>query len=141
MVTQGTSQSFVRGFHGVRYQVGDVSRAVAFYTTHLGFTLEHQQPPAFGMVSLGELRILLSGPGASGSRPMPGGQRQEPGGWNRIVLRVADLPAFLERLKAAGLHFRNEMEVGPGGKQIQLDDPDGNPIELFEPAVQPTKPR
>ena len=72
---------------------------------------------------------------------MPGGQRQEPGGWNRIVLRVADLPAFLERLKAAGLHFRNDMEVGPGGKQIQLEDPDGNPIELFEPAKQPTNPR
>lgn len=141
MVTQGTSQSFVKGFHGVRYQVGDVSRAVTFYTTHLGFTLEHQQPPAFAMVSLGELRILLSGPGASGSRPMPGGQRQEPGGWNRIVLRVADLPAFLERLKAAGLRFRNEMEVGPGGKQIQLEDPDGNPIELFEPAKQPANPR
>ena len=138
---QGTSQGFVQGFHGVRYQVGDVSRAVAFYTTHLGFTLELQQLPAFGMVSLGELRILLSGPGASGSRPMPGGQRQEPGGWNRIVLRVADLPAFLERLKPAGLHFRNEMEVGPGGKQIQLEDPDGNPIELFEPAKQPTNAR
>ena len=131
----------VEGFHGVRYQVSDVSRAVAFYTTHLGFTLDLQQPPAFAMVSLGELRILLSGPGASGSRPLPGGQRQEPGGWNRIVLRVADLPAFLERLKAAGLHFRNEMEVGPGGKQIQLEDPDGNPIELFEPAGRPTNPR
>lgn len=138
---QGTSQGFVQGFHGVRYQVGDVSRAAAFYTTHLGFTLDLQQPPAFAMVSLGELRILLSGPGASGSRPMPGGQRQEPGGWNRIVLRVADLPAFLEWLKAAGIHFRNDMEVGPGGKQVQLEDPDGNPIELFEPAKQPTNPR
>jgi glyoxylase I family protein len=130
-------EQMVQGFHGVRYQVSDVGRAVNFYTTHLGFTLEHQQPPAFGMVSLGELRILLSGPGASGSRPMPGGQKQEPGGWNRIVLRVADLPAFLERLKAAGIHFRNDMEVGPGGKQIQLEDPDGNPVELFEPAKQP----
>jgi glyoxylase I family protein len=120
--------------HGVRYLVADVSRAVAFYTTHLGFTLEHQQLPAFATVSLGELKLLISGPAASGSRPMPDGQRQEPGGWNRIVLRVADLPAQIETLKKAGLHFRNTMEVGPAGKQIQLQDPDGNPIELFEPA-------
>ena len=130
----GTSQSFVSGFHGIRYQVSDVSRAVAFYTNHLGFTLEHQQLPAFANVSLEALRLLLSGPGASGSRPMPNGQRQQPGGWNRVVLRVADLPTCIERLKKAGLHFRNEMEVGPGGRQIQLEDPDGNPIELFEPA-------
>ena len=81
-------RSWVRGFHGVRYQVGDVSRAVAFYTNHLGFTLEHQQLPAFANVAFGELRILLSGPGASGSRPMPNGERQAPGGWNRVVLRV-----------------------------------------------------
>jgi glyoxylase I family protein len=134
MVTQGTSQSFVQGFHGVRYQVGDVSRAIEFYTTHLGFTLEHQQPPAFGMVSLGELRILLSGPGASGSRPMPGGQRQEPGGWNRVVLKVTDLPGCISELKNAGLKFRNDLETGPGGRQIQVEDPDGNSIELFEPA-------
>jgi glyoxylase I family protein len=126
--------SFIQGFHGVRYQVGDVSRSVAFYTKDLGFKLEHQQLPAFASVSLDGARILLSGPGASGSRPMPDGQRQEPGGFNRLVLRVADLPACIESLKRAGLRFRNEMEVGPGGKQIQLDDPDGNPIELFEPA-------
>jgi len=132
---------FVQGVHGVRYQVTDVARSVAFYTKHLGFTVKHQQLPAFANVSLGDADILLSGPEASGSRPMPGGQRQEPGGWNRIVLRVADLPAFLERLKAAGVRFRNEMEVGPGGKQIQLEDPDGNPIELFEPAKQPANPR
>lgn len=119
--------------HGVRYQVRDVSRAVAFYTEHLGFKLEHQQLPAFANVSLGDLKLLLSGPGASGSRPMPDGRRQEPGGWNRVVLRVADLPALIEALKKAGLHFRNEMEVGPGGKQVQLEDPDGNAIELFEP--------
>jgi glyoxylase I family protein len=130
----GTSQSFVKGFHGVRYQVSDVSRAVAFYTGHLGFELKHQQLPAFANVSLGDLHLLLSGPGASGSRPMPDGQRQQPGGWNRVVLRVADLPACIEQLKRAGLHFRNEMEVGPGGRQIQLEDPDGNAIELFEPA-------
>lgn len=126
--------SFIRGFHGVRYQVGDVSRAVAFYTRQLGFKLEHQQLPGFASVSLDDVQILLSGPGASGSRTMPDGRRQEPGGWNRVVLRVANLPACIEALKRAGLHLRNEMEVGPGGKQIQLEDPDGNPIELFEPA-------
>ena len=120
--------------HGVRYQVTDVERAVAFYTTHLGFKLKHQQLPAFAAVTLGDFTLLISGPGASGSRAMPDGRRQEPGGWNRIVLRVADLPARIEMLKKAGLHLRNTMEVGPGGKQIQLEDPDGNPIELFEPA-------
>jgi glyoxylase I family protein len=125
---------FVQAVHGVRYQVNDVARSVAFYTTHLGFTLEHQQLPAFASVSFGDAQILLSGPQASGSRPMPNGQRQEPGGWNRVVLRVNDLPAFIEALKKAGLHFRNDMETGPGGKQIQVEDPDGNPIELFEPA-------
>jgi glyoxylase I family protein len=126
--------TFVQAIHGVRYQVKDVARSVAFYTTHLGFTLEHQQLPAFASVALGDAQVLLSGPGASGSRPMPGGQQQEPGGWTRVVLRVTDLPAFIEALKKAGLHFRNDMETGPGGRQIQIDDPDGNPIELFEPA-------
>src|SRR4051812_44391839 len=125
---------FVLAVHGVRYQVKDVARSVAFYTTHLGFTLEHQQLPAFASVSFGDAQILLSGPQASGSRPMPDGQSQGPGGWNRVVLRVNDLPAFVETLKKAGLHFRNHMETGPGGKQIQIEDPDGNPIELFEPA-------
>jgi len=130
----GASQSFVKGFHGVRYLVSDVSRSIGFYSEHLGFRVEHQQLPAFANVSLGSLHLLLSGPKASGSRPMPSGQLQQPGGWNRVVLRVADLPTFIERLKKAGLQFRNEMEVGPGGRQIQLEDPDGNPIELFEPA-------
>ena len=125
--------AFVQGVHGVRYQVKDVSRSVAFYTTHLGFTLEHQHLPAFATVSLGHAHLLLSGPQASGSRPMSNGQQQEPGGWNRVVLRVADLPAFIETLRKAGLHFRNDMETGPGGKQIQIEDPDGNPVELFEP--------
>jgi glyoxylase I family protein len=124
---------FIKGLHGVRYQVSDVSRSVAFYTKDLGFKLEHQQLPAFAAVTLDGATILLSGPGASGSRPMPDGQRQEPGGFNRVVLRVADLPACIESLTRAGLRFRNEMEVGPGGRQIQLDDPDGNPIEFFEP--------
>jgi glyoxylase I family protein len=121
-------------FHGVRYQVTDVLRSVAFYTQHLGFRLEHQQAPAFANVSLGALHILLSGPGASGSRPMPDGRLQEPGGWNRIVLRVTNLPSYINALEKAGIHFRNPMEVGPGGRQIQIEDPDGNPIELFEPA-------
>lgn len=125
---------FVQAVHGTRYQVKDVARSVAFYTTHLGFTLKHQQLPAFANVSLGDADVLLSGPKASGSRPMPNGQEQEPGGWNRVVLRVDDLPAFIEVLKEAGLRFRNDMEIGPGGKQIQIEDPDGNPVELFEPA-------
>ena len=97
------------------------------------FTLEHAQLPDFAAVSLGPLTILLSGHGASGSRRMPSGEAQEPGGWNRVVLRVKDLASCIEELKQAGLRFRNEMETGPGGKQIQLEDPDGNPIELFEP--------
>jgi glyoxylase I family protein len=126
----------IQGVHGVRYQVKDVARSVAFYTTHLGFTLEHQQLPAFASVSLGDAQVLLSGPQASGSRPMPDGRRQEPGGWNRVVLRVKDLPALIELLTKAGLRFRNQMETGPGGKQIQVEDPDGNPIELFEPAAR-----
>src|SRR5262245_5954704 len=120
-------------FHGVRYQVADVRRSVAFYTELLGFTLDLQQPPAFASVSLGALRILLSGPGASGSRPMPDGRPQQPGGWNRIVLRVTDLPSCVERLGAAAVRFRNAIEAGPGGRQVQIEDPDGNPIELFEP--------
>ena len=121
-------------FHGVRYLVTDVLRSVAFYTEHLGFRLEHQQPPAFANVSLGALHILLSGPGASGSRSMPDGRLQEPGGWNRIVLRVTNLPSRINALEKAGILFRNQMEVGPGGRQIQIEDPDGNSIELFEPA-------
>ena len=131
--TEG-AHSFVEGVHGVRYQVKDVARSVRFYTQHLGFKVEHQQLPAFASVSLGDSHILLSGPGASGSRPMPDGQRQEPGGWNRIVLRVSDLQGCIPVLKSAGLRFRNEMESGPGGRQIQIEDPDGNPIELFEPS-------
>ena len=127
-------QSFVVGLWGVRYQVKDVSRSIAFYTKQLGFKLDQQNLPAFGQVSVGNLKLILSGPGASGSRPMPDGRQQEPGGWNRIMLEVSDLPARIEVLKKAGLHFRNEMEEGPGGKQILLEDPDGNPIELFEPA-------
>ena len=126
--------TLIKSVHGIRYQVKDVARAVSFYTQHLGFTLVHQQLPAFASVSLEDSQILLSGPGASGSRPMPNGQRQEPGGWNRIVLRVSDLPRCIAVLESAGLRFRNGMESGPGGRQIQIEDPDGNPIELFEPS-------
>jgi glyoxylase I family protein len=124
----------VLGLWGVRYQVKDVSRSIDFYTKQVGFELEHKHLPAFAQVSVGNLKLILSGPGASGSRPMPDGRRQEPGGWNRVVLQVSDLPACIAAFKKAGLHFRNQLEVGPGGKQIQLEDPDGNPIELFEPA-------
>ena len=126
-------QAFIRSVHGIRYQVKDVARAVAFYTQHLRFTLGHQQLPAFASISLGDVQILLSGPGASGSRPLPNGQSQEPGGWNRVVLKVSDLPGLITELKQAGIRFRNDMESGPGGRQVQIEDPDGNPIELFEP--------
>jgi glyoxylase I family protein len=128
------SHSFVLGLWAVRYQVKDVSRSVAFYTQQLGFELDRKNLPAFAQVSIGNFKLILSGPGASGSRQMPDGRQQEPGGWNRVILQVADLPARIEALKKVGLHFRNQMEAGPGGKQIQLEDPDGNPIELFEPA-------
>ena len=121
-------------FHGVRYLVTDVKRAIDFYTTHLGFRLEHQQLPMFATVALGPLKIHLSGPGASGSRILPDGERQSPGGSNRVVLRVSDLPAVIEVLRETGAPFRNAMETGPAGRQIQVLDPDGNPVELFEPA-------
>lgn len=132
--SSSSARSFVRSLWGVRYQVKDVARSADFYTQQLGFKLDRKNLPAFAQVSSEHLKLILSGPGASGSRPMPNGHHQEPGGWNRVVLEVADLPSRIETLKAAGLHFRNEMEVGPGGKQILLEDPDGNPIELFEPA-------
>lgn len=128
-----TNNNLTSAFRGVRYQVKNVERAVKFYTKTLGFTLNFQRPPAFAEVSLGNLQLILSGPGASGSRPMLEGREQEPGGWNRIVLQVADLVAWIDQLRKEGAHFRNEMEVGPGGKQIQIEDLDGNPIELFEP--------
>jgi glyoxylase I family protein len=133
-VASTRKQPFVLGFWGVRYQVKDVQRSIAFYTQTLGFNLDQQNLPAFGQVSIGDLKLILSGPGTSGARPMPDGRQQEPGGWNRVILEVKDLPARITELKNQAVRFRNEMEVGPGGKQIQVEDPDGNPIELFEPA-------
>ena len=124
----------VLGLWAIRYQVKDVSRSIDFYTKQLGLKLDMKNLPAFGQVSGSNFKLILSGPGASGSRPMPDGRQQDPGGWNRIVLQVRDLPARIGELKNQGVHFRNEMEVGPGGKQIQVEDPDGNPIELFEPS-------
>src|SRR5439155_21118736 len=118
----------------VRYMIDDVAAAIAFYTTHLGFTIESEALPAFASVTRGPLRLLLSGPGSSGRRPMPDGDRTMPGGWNRIQIPVEDLAKEVEKLRAAGLHFRNEIISGVGGAQIILDDPFGNPVELFQTA-------
>lgn len=118
----------------VRYLVEDVSRAIAFYIQRLGFRLEQQAGTAFASVSKGDLVLLLSGPQSSGHRPLPDGRRQQPGGWNRIVLDVHDLASHVSALKQAGVPFRSDIVTGPGGRQIQLEDPDGNPVELFEPA-------
>src|SRR5687768_15232559 len=116
----------------VRYQVTNVDRAIGFYTQHLDFKLVMKAGPAFALVSRGPLRLILGGPGSSGARPMPDGRRQEPGGWNRIVLYVSDLNAQIAVLEKASVRFRNTIESGPGGRQIQIEDPDGNPIELHE---------
>jgi glyoxylase I family protein len=129
-----TSRKGITGFHGVRYLVTDVQRAIEFYTKHLGFRVEHQHLPAFATVAYGPLKMHLSGPDASGSRPLPQGGQQNPGGSNRVVLRVEDLQGLINTLRSAGVQFRNAMETGPAGKQIQVQDPDGNPVELFEPA-------
>src|SRR3954452_11649819 len=118
----------------VRYMVDDVDTAVAFYTDHFGFALRSSAAPAFGDVTRGHLRLLLSGPASAAGRPMPDGRTREPGGWNRIHLIVEDLAGEVERLRAAELTFRNDIVTGPGGQQILLEDPAGNPIELFQPA-------
>jgi glyoxylase I family protein len=115
----------------VRYQVEDVDRAASFYTQHLGFHVTRKSGP-IAIVSRGKLDLLLSGPESSGARPMPDGRRQEPGGWNRIVLYVDSIDSTIAALKGMGAHFRNAIEVGPGGKQILVEDPDGNPVELHE---------
>ena len=119
---------------GVRYMIDDVPAAVAFYTSHLGFTLELDASPAFAAVSRAGVRLLLSGDGSSGKRPLPDGRRQVPGGFNRIHLEVADLESEVVRLRAAGVRFRtDEIVQGPGGAQIVIEDPSGNPVELFQP--------
>jgi catechol 2,3-dioxygenase-like lactoylglutathione lyase family enzyme len=118
----------------VRYIIDDVPAAIRFYTTHLGFTLELDASPAFAAVVRDGVRLLLSGDGSSGKRPLPDGRNQAPGGWNRVHLEVSDLAAEVARLRAAGVSFRmSEIVKGPGGAQIILDDPSGNPVELFQP--------
>src|SRR2546425_3857446 len=116
--------------------VDDVETAVAFYTKHFGFTLLSSAAPAFADLTRGALRLLLSGDKSSAGRPMPDGRRPTPGGWNRIHLIVDDLSAEVDRLRAAGIHFRNDIVTGPGGSQILLEDPSGNPVELFQPRRQ-----
>jgi catechol 2,3-dioxygenase-like lactoylglutathione lyase family enzyme len=116
----------------VRYMVDDVDAAIAFYTTHFAFKLISKTLPAFADVALGDLRLLLSGPTSSAGRPMPDGRRPTAGGWNRIHLVVDDLATEVDRLRAAGVRFRNDIVTGPGGSQILLEDPSGNPIELFQ---------
>ena len=123
----------------VRYIVNDVDAAIAFYTQHLGFTILMHPAPAFAMITRGDLRLLLSAPtgAGGGAQAMSDGRKPEPGGWNRIQLQVNDLAAFVDTLRKAGVHFRNEIVTGIGAKQILLDDPSGNPIELFEPLPPP----
>ncbi len=118
----------------VRYIVDDIDAAIAFYTQHLGFSVQMHPAPTFAMLTRGDLRLLLSAPvgAGGGAQPMPDGRRPEPGGWNRIQLEFADLAATVEGLRKAGAHFRNDVVTGIGGKQVLLDDPSGNPIELFE---------
>ncbi|TMC71593.1 MAG: VOC family protein [Chloroflexi bacterium] len=118
----------------VRYMVDDVDAAVAFYTKHFGFALGSNAAPAFAEVTRGQLRLLLSGPKSSAGRPMPDGRQPGPGGWNRIHFIVEDIQAEVDRLRKAGVRFRSDLVTGPGGRQIVLDDPSGNPIELFQPA-------
>jgi catechol 2,3-dioxygenase-like lactoylglutathione lyase family enzyme len=118
----------------VRYLVNDVEAAVAFYTTHLGFTVERRAGAAMAILSRGDLTLWTAGPSTSAARPMPDGRRPEPGGWNRFVLQVDDLPALVEKLKRQGVPFRNEIVRGPGGQQILCEDPSGNVVELFQPA-------
>jgi catechol 2,3-dioxygenase-like lactoylglutathione lyase family enzyme len=118
----------------VRYLVGDVQRSIAFYTQNLGFKLDQSMAPAFARVSNSDLTLWLAGPQSSAARPMPDGRRPEPGGWNRFVIELENLQARVAAMQSAGLRFRNEVVIGPGGKQILLEDPDGNVVELFEPA-------
>ncbi len=121
----------------IRYMIEDVDQAIAFYTRHLGFTLGFNASPAVAQVTRGDLHLLLSGPQSSGARALPDGQHPSPGGWNRLIIEVEDLPAVMETLKQAGVPFRRDGIIkGPGGQQIWIEDPSGNLIELFEPARQ-----
>jgi catechol 2,3-dioxygenase-like lactoylglutathione lyase family enzyme len=122
----------------VRYIVHDVDAAVAFYTTHLGFKLEMRPAPPFAMLSRGDLRLVLSAPNpvGGGGQSMPDGTRPEPGGWNRFAIEMPDLAATVDTLRRAGVRFRNDIVTGVGGKQILLEDPSGNPVELFEPTIR-----
>jgi catechol 2,3-dioxygenase-like lactoylglutathione lyase family enzyme len=122
------------GTVNVRYMVDDVQAAIDFYTTHFGFAVNSAALPAFADVTRGNLRLLLAGPRSSAGRPMPDGRTPEPGGWNRIHFIVDDITAEVDRLRTAGVKFRNDIVTGPGGRQILLDDPSGNPVELFQPA-------
>jgi catechol 2,3-dioxygenase-like lactoylglutathione lyase family enzyme len=121
----------------VRYIVNDVDAAIAFYTNHLGFRLEMHPAQAFAMLSRGDLRLVLSAPNpmGGGGQAMPDGTKPTPGGWNRFAIEVDDLPATVEALRAAGAHFRNQIVTGVGGRQILVEDPSGNPIELFQPTI------
>src|SRR5262245_16855447 len=119
-----------------RYMIDDVPAAIKFYTTHLDFALDHDASPAFASVTRDGVRLLLSGKTSSGRRAMPDGRQPVPGGWNRIHIQVEDLEAAVKRLREAGLKFRNDIITGPGGSQILLDDPSGNPIELFQPTTK-----
>jgi len=121
---------------GIRYMIDDVPVAIRFYTTHLGFSLDLDASPAFASVSRDGVRLLLSGKTSSGRRAMTDGREPVPGGWNRIHIQVDDLEAEVKRLREAGLQFRNEIVHGPGGSQILLDDPSGNPVELFQPSTK-----
>jgi catechol 2,3-dioxygenase-like lactoylglutathione lyase family enzyme len=125
----------------VRYIVNDVDAALAFYCRHLGFHEDMHPSPTFAMLSRGDLRLVLSAPSANagGGQSMPDGTRQVPGGWNRFAIEVADLDAIVQQLRAAGVHFRNEIVTGVGGKQIIVDDPSGNPVELFQPTLPEAK--
>jgi catechol 2,3-dioxygenase-like lactoylglutathione lyase family enzyme len=136
-IENGTNEEPAMPTVSVRYIVNDVDTAIAFYTRHLGFQEDMHPAPTFAMLSRGDLRLVLSAPSGAGGggQAMPDGSLPEPGGWNRFTLEVSDLAATVEELRAAGAHFRNDIVTGVGGKQILLDDPSGNPIELFEPIL------
>jgi catechol 2,3-dioxygenase-like lactoylglutathione lyase family enzyme len=118
----------------LRYLVNEVDQSIEFYTKHLGFELVQQMGPAFAIVAKGDLRLWLSGPQSSAARPMPDGRKPEAGGWNRFVIEVDDIESLVSSMKGAGIHFRNDIVTGPGGKQIVAEDPSGNPIEIFQAA-------